>query len=74
MSAERGPGATSTPPHVPWQFLARAAMVSCGLALLLIVKVHGVAFYVAWWLIGLALVTEAIATVVHWHRARRRRA
>jgi hypothetical protein len=39
--------------------------------LLLIVKVHGAAFYVAWALIGLALVSEAIATVVHWRHARR---
>jgi hypothetical protein len=69
---ERGPGGTSRPPDVPWQFLLRAAVVSCGLALLLIVKVHGAAFYVAWALIGLALVSEAIATVVHRRRTRRR--
>jgi hypothetical protein len=38
----------------------------------LIVQVRGAAFYVAWSLIGLALITEAIATVVHWRRARHR--
>jgi hypothetical protein len=38
----------------------------------LIVEVRGAAFYVAWSLIGLAPVSEAIATVVHWRRARRR--
>ncbi len=56
----------------PWQFLLRAAMVITGLTLLLIVDVHGVAFYVAWALIVLALVTEAIATFVYWLRLRGR--
>jgi hypothetical protein len=69
---ERGSGGADGPPDVPWQFLVRAAAVSCGLALLLIVQVHGAAFYLAWSLIGLALVSEAIATVVHWRRARHR--
>lgn len=36
----------------PWQFLARAVAVIVGLTLLLIVDVRGVAFYVAWALIG----------------------
>ena len=36
----------------------------------MIVDVHGVAFYFAWSLIGLALVTEAAATLVYRRRAR----
>jgi hypothetical protein len=55
----------------PWQFMLRAAMVVTGLTLLLIVDVHGVAFYSAWALIVLALVTEAIASFVYWRRIRR---
>ena len=42
-----------------------------GLTLLLIVDVHGVAFYVAWTLIVLALASEAAATLVYWLRSRR---
>ncbi len=71
MPSDYGPGGDSGPPRVPRQFLVRAAAISCGLALLLVVNVHGTAFYVAWLLIGLALVSEAIATVVHWQRSRR---
>jgi hypothetical protein len=56
----------------PWQFLVRAAAVVTGLTLLLIVDVHGFAFYVAWALIVLALVTEAAATFVYWRRIRTR--
>jgi hypothetical protein len=56
----------------PWQFLLRAAMVITGLTLLLIVDVHGAAFYIAWALIVLALATEAVATLVYWSRARGR--
>ena len=56
----------------PWQFLLRAVAVCTGLTLLLIVDVHGVAFYIAWALIVLALVTEAAATLVYWRRSRRR--
>jgi hypothetical protein len=56
----------------PWQFLVRAAAVVTGLTLLLIVDVHGVAFYVAWALIVLALATEALATFVYWRRLRGR--
>ena len=59
----------SGPP--PWQFLLRATAIVTGLTLLLIVDVHGAAFYVAWALIVLALVTEALATFVFWRRARR---
>lgn len=54
----------------PWQFVLRAAMVITGLGLLLGVKVHGAVFYVAWGLIVLALVTEAVATAIHVWRAR----
>jgi hypothetical protein len=53
----------------PTQFLVRAAAVVTGLTLLLIVDVHGVVFYIAWMLIVLALVTEALAMVVYWHRS-----
>jgi hypothetical protein len=55
----------------PWQFLVRAAMVVTGLVLLLVVDVHGVVFYVAWALIVLALVGEALGTLVYWVRSRR---
>jgi hypothetical protein len=59
------------PPTVPWQFAGRAVAVITGLTLLLIVDVRGVAFYVAWALIVLALLSEATATIVYWRRARR---
>jgi hypothetical protein len=55
---------------LPWQFGLRAVAVATGLALLLIVDVHGVAFYVAWGLIGLALISEAAATLVYRRRSR----
>jgi hypothetical protein len=61
-----GPAATP-----PWQFLFRAAAVITGLTLLLIVDVHGAAFYIAWTLIVLALISEAAAMLVHWRRSRR---
>lgn len=48
----------------------RAAAVITGLIMLLIVDVRGVAFYVAWALIVLALATEALATLVYWRRSR----
>jgi hypothetical protein len=59
------------PPALPWQFLARAAFVVCGLTLLLIVDVRGAAFYFAWTLIVAALAGETLATVVYWLRSRR---
>ena len=59
--------ATGAPPA---QFLVRAAAVITGLTLLLIVDVRGVAFYIAWTLIVLALVSEAAATLVYWLRSR----
>jgi len=34
------------------------------------VDVHGVAFYIAWTLIVLALASEAAATLVQWQRSR----
>jgi hypothetical protein len=55
----------------PWQFAVRAVAVITGLTLLLIVDVHGVAFYFAWALIGLSLASEAAATLVYWQRSRR---
>ena len=58
------------PPGPPWQFLIRAAAVITGLTLLLIVDVRGLAFYLAWSLIVLALATEAAATLVFWCRSR----
>jgi hypothetical protein len=57
---------------VPRQFLVRGAMVITGLTLLLIVDVRGVAFYMAWSLIVLALASEAAATLVYWTRSRGR--
>ena len=59
-------------PAVPRQFAIRAVAVITGLTLLVIVDVHGTVFYVAWGLIGLALVTEAVSTFVYWRRSRRR--
>jgi len=59
-----------SPPAVPWQFAVRAVAVITGLTLLVLVDVHGVAFYFAWGLIGFALLTEAAATLVYWRRAR----
>jgi len=61
LSGGRGPP--------PWQFLVRAVAVVIGLSLLLVVDVRGAAFYLAWSLIGLALISEAAATLVHRHRA-----
>ncbi|HWT23253.1 MAG TPA: hypothetical protein VN213_07080 [Solirubrobacteraceae bacterium] len=65
LRPSRGP-----PSAIPWQFSLRAAAVVAGLALLLVVDVHGVAFYVAWALIGLALICETAATIVYWRRTR----
>jgi hypothetical protein len=65
-----GLGPPRGPPPIPWQFAVRASAVVTGLVLLLIVDVHGVAFYLAWGLIGLSLVSEAAATVVYWRRIR----
>jgi hypothetical protein len=58
------------PSAIPWQFGLRAAAVVAGLALLLVVDVHGVVFYVAWALIGSALISETAATIVYWRRTR----
>ena len=58
------------PPGIPWQFVVRAVAVVTGLTLLVVVDVHGVVFYGAWALIGLALVTEAVATMVYRRRSR----
>jgi hypothetical protein len=58
-------------PPVAWQFALRALAVVTGLTLLLIVDVRGAVFYVAWTLIVLALVSEAAATLVYWHRSRK---
>jgi hypothetical protein len=57
-------------PRVPWQFVLRATAVVAGLTLLLVVDVRGAAFYLAWGLIVLALLTEGLATFVFWHRSR----
>ena len=64
----RHPRAPASAP--PWQFLIRAVAVITGLTLLLIVDVHGLAFYVAWALIGLALITEGAGTLAYWLRSR----
>ena len=57
-------------PAIPWQVLVRAAAVVTGLVLLLFVDVHGVAFYIAWALILLALVSELAATLFFWFASR----
>jgi len=54
----------------PWQVILRALLVITGLMLLLLVDVHGPAFYVAWALIAVALISEGVATLVHWLRSR----
>jgi hypothetical protein len=64
-AAEHGPTFA-----IPWQFTIRALAVITGLTLLVLVDVHGVAFYFAWGLIGVALLTEAAATLVYWRRSR----
>jgi hypothetical protein len=58
---------------LPPQFLGRALAIIVGLAMLLVVNVRGVAFYVAWSLIVLAFLSEVAATVVHLRRSRARR-
>ena len=58
---------------MPPQFIARAIAIIVGLTMLLVVNVRGVAFYVAWSLIGLAFLSEAAATFVHLRRTRARR-
>jgi hypothetical protein len=68
MSAAPG----STAPGSPWQFAVRAALVVTGLTLLLVVNVRGAAFYSAWTLIVIALVSEGTATLVYWRRSRSR--
>jgi hypothetical protein len=50
------------------QFVVRAVMIVVGLTLLLVVDVRGAAFYVAWGLIAVALLSEVIATIVYWLR------
>jgi hypothetical protein len=55
---------------MPPQFLARAIAIIVGLTLLLVVNVRGIAFYVAWSLIGLAFLSEVAATYVYWRRSR----
>jgi hypothetical protein len=66
-------GGGRSPPGPPWQFLLRAAMVVTGLTLLLIVDVRGVVFYLAWAMIGLALLSESAAMLVYWRRSRQDR-
>ena len=70
MRAGTGEPTSRPPPGLPWQFLFRAAAVITGLTLLLIVDVRGVAFYLAWTLIVLALVSEGAATLTYWLRSR----
>ena len=71
MRAERDARLSGGRGPPPWQFLVRAVAVVVGLTLLLVVDVRGAAFYVAWSLIGLALISEAAATLVHRHRVSR---
>jgi hypothetical protein len=72
VPAGAGRQTSRPPPGLPWQFLLRAAAVITGLTLLLIVEVRGVAFYLAWSLIVLALVSEAAATLIYWLSSRQR--
>lgn len=72
MPAGAGRHTSHPPPGLPWQFLLRAAAIITGLTLLLIVEVRGVAFYLAWSLIVLALLSEAAATLLHWLSSRQR--
>jgi hypothetical protein len=58
--------------RIPWQVFIRSGAVLTGLVLLLFVDVHGVAFYIAWALIALAVVSELLATLVYWLASRRR--
>ena len=60
----------SPPPRRPGSSSSAPSLVITGLTLLLIVDVHGVAFYVAWALIVLALASEGAATLVYWLRSR----
>jgi hypothetical protein len=72
VSPGRGAGPPGAPSFAPpWQFLIRAVAVITGLTLLLIVDARGVAFYIAWTLIVLALLGEGTATLVGWRRSRR---
>ena len=61
------------PAGAPAQFLVRAVAVITGLVLLLIVDVRGVVFYLAWAMIGLALLSESAAMLVYWRRSRQDR-
>jgi hypothetical protein len=70
MPAGAGEPTSRPPPGLPWQFLFRATAVITGLTLLLIVDVRGVAFYLAWTLIVLALVSEGAATLAYWLHSR----
>ena len=70
MERDLPPQGGRTASGVPWQFLVRALAVITGLTLLLIVDVRGVAFYIAWSLIVLALASEGAATFVYWRRSR----
>ena len=68
MDGGAGPSPRRKP--FPWQFRVRAAAIVTGLTLLLVADVKGVVFYLAWGLIGLALLSEALATIVYWRRSR----
>jgi hypothetical protein len=71
VRSDRGATAPGTPapPRVPWQFWLRALLVVSGLVLLVIVADGGLVFYIGWSLVGLALLSEAAATIVHWRRS-----
>jgi hypothetical protein len=71
VGARRDPSSRGPPGGIPWQFAVRAVAMITGLTLLLIVDVRGLAFFVAWSLIVLALASEAAATLVYWRRTRR---
>lgn len=66
----RPDGPPSAPPR---PFLVRTAAVLVGLTLLVIVEVGGAAFYLAWALIVLALLSEGAASIVYLRRSHRGR-
>ena len=64
MGGDPGPRPAGRFPRLGGSSSSGRSAVITGLALLMIVDVGGAAFYTAWTLIGLALVSEGAATMV----------
>ena len=64
MGGDPGPRPAARFPRLDGSSSSGRSAVITGLTLLLIVDVRGAAFYTAWTLIGLALVSEGAATMV----------